>query len=304
MSEEKFEQVFQVSGQAHLIVKNIRGSVDIQTGEDGTIQVTAIKHSDSGDPKRTEVELTQDSDGAVKAISRFPEGSIDWLFGHQPCKVDFVIKAPRQCALKVNGVSNTVLAAGFEGDVSVNSVSGEITLRDLKGSLRIHTVSGDADGERIAGSLVLETVSGDVVLKESVLLSVKANTVSGDLRIHTSLTEGPYDFRSVSGDVRLTVPPETHCTGELHSVSGDLVSAFPVTAYSRHHGSQLVAVQGGGVKIALHSVSGDLSLDCDGEIPPALEPVKTISSKERRAVLERVEHGELSVDEALSQLHV
>ncbi|MBE3038801.1 MAG: DUF4097 family beta strand repeat protein [Chloroflexi bacterium] len=300
---ENIEKTFSVASPARLSVSNIRGSVEIHPGEDGVIQVTAIKQPHTGDEKRTGIEITQEADGTVKATTRFPDGGWNWLFGSQPCEVDYVVKAPRQCSLKLNGVSNTVLAEGFEGAVSVNSVSGEIALRDLTGSVRIHTVSGEADGERIAGSLSLDTVSGDVALKESALSSIKANTVSGDMRICTSLTEGPYDFKSVSGQVRLSVPPDTHCTGELHSVSGDLVSAFPVTGTSRQHGSQTVNVQGGGVKISLNSVSGDLSLDCDGEIPPAPEPLKTVSSEERRAVLERVERGELTVDEALGQLH-
>ncbi|MFA5874046.1 MAG: DUF4097 family beta strand repeat-containing protein [Anaerolineales bacterium] len=300
---ENIEKTFSVASPARLSVSNIRGSVEIHPGEDGVIQVTAIKQHYTGDEKRTGIEINQEADGTVKAATRFPDGGWNWLFGSQPCEVDYVVKAPRQCSLKLNGVSNTVLAEGFEGAVSVNSVSGEITLRDLTGSVRIHTVSGEADGDRIAGSLSLDTVSGDVALKESAFSSIKANTVSGDMRIRTSLTEGPYDFKSVSGQVRLTVPPDTHCTGELHSVSGDLVSAFPVTGYSRQHGSQMVNVQGGGVKISLNSVSGDLSLDCDGEIPPAPEPLKTFSSEERRAVLERVERGELTVDEALGHLH-
>ena len=300
---ENIEKTFSVASPARLSVSNIRGSVEIHPGEGGVIQVTAIKQPHTGDEKRTGIEINQEADGTVKAATRFPDGGWNWLFGSQPCEVDYVVRAPRQCSLKLNGVSNTVLAEGFEGAVSVNSVSGEITLHDLTGSLRIHTVSGEADGERIAGSLSLDTVSGDVALKESALSSIKANTVSGDMRIRTSLTEGPYDFKSVSGQVRLSVPPDTHCTGELHSVSGDLVSAFPITGTSRQHGSQMVNVQGGGVKISLNSVSGDLSLDCDGEIPTAPEPLKTVSSEERRAVLERVERGELTVDEALAQLH-
>jgi hypothetical protein len=300
---ETIEKTFTVSSPARLFVNNIRGSVEIHPGEDGVILVTAIKQSIAGDDKRTEIEISQDTDGAVKAATRFPDEGWNWMFGIQPCEVDYVVKAPRQCSLKLNGVSNTVLAEGFEGDTNVNSVSGEITLRDLAGSVRIHTVSGDAEGEHIAGSLNMDTVSGDVALKESVLSSIKGNTVSGDMRIRTSLTEGPYDFKSVSGDIRLTVPSDTHCTGELHSLSGVLVSAFPTNNSSRHHGSQTVYVQGGGVNISLHSVSGNLSLDCDGEIPPAPEPVKTSSVEKRRTVLERVERGELTVDEALNQLH-
>ncbi len=300
---ENIEKTFSVASPARLSVSNIRGSVEIHPIEDCVIQVTAIKQPHTGDEKRTGIEINQEADGTVKAATCFPDGGWNWLFGSQPCEVDYVVRAPRQCSLKLNGVSNTVLAEGFEGAVCVNSVSGEITLHDLTGSVRIHTISGETDGDRIAGSLSLDTVSGDVALKESALSSIKANTVSGDMRIRTSLTEGPYDFKSVSGQVRLSVPPDTHCTGELHSVSGDLVSAFPVTGTSRQHGSQMVNVQGGGVKISLNSVSGDLSLDCDGEIPPAPVPLKTVSSEERRAVLERVERGELTVDEALAQLH-
>ena len=300
---ETIEKTFNVSSPARLLVNNIRGSVEIHPGEDGLILVTAIKQSHTGDEKRTEIEIKQAADGTVKAATRFPDGGWNWLFGSQPCEVDYVVKAPRQCSLKLNGVSNKVLAEGFEGAASLNSVSGEITLRDLTGSVRIHTVSGDTDGERLDGALELDTVSGDVTLKESTLSSINSNSVSGDMDIHTPLAEGPYGFKSVSGDVRLRVPPETHCTGELHSVSGDLVSAFPITGYSHHHGSQTVNVQGGGVKISLKSVSGDLSLDCDGQIPPVAEPLKTVSSEDRRAVLERVERGELTVEEALGKLH-
>jgi hypothetical protein len=300
---ETIVKTFPVSSPARLVINNIRGSVEIRPGEMGIIQVTAIKRPQTGDEKRTEIEIIQEADGTVKAAACFSDFGWNWFFGSQPCEVDFVVKAPRHCSIKMNGVSNSVVAEGFEGDASVNSVSGNISLRHLTGSVHLHTVSGDAEGDLITGNLELETVSGDISFTESVLRSIKANSVSGDLHIHTSLAEGPYDFKSVSGDLHLNVPPETHCTAELHSVSGDLVSAFPITASSRHHGSQTVNIRGGGVIISLRSVSGDLSLDFDGVIPPTPEQLKTNSSGTRRAVLERVERGELSVDEALTQLH-
>lgn len=300
---ESIEKTFTVSSPARLSIGNIRGSVEIHPGEEGVILVTAVKKDHTGDEKRTEIEIIQEVDGTVKATTRFPDGGWNWLFGSQPCEVDYIVKAPRQCTLKVNSVSSNILAEGFEGAVNANSVSGEITLRDLSGGIRIHTVSGDADGERISGSLDMDTVSGDVTLKESAFNSINSNSVSGDMDISTPLATGPYHFKSVSGDVRLSMPPESHCTGELHTVSGDLTSAFPVTGFSRHHGSQTATIQGGGVRVSLRSVSGDLSLDCDGEVPPAGDLIKTVSSEDRRAVLESVERGELTVEEALGKLH-
>lgn len=300
---ETIEKTISVSSPARLAIRNISGSVEIRPGEEGVIQVTAVKRPHSGDEKRTEIEISQEADGTVKAATRYPDGGWTWMFGSHPCDVDYVIKAPHLCSIRVNGVSNTVFAEGFDGEVNVNTVSGEITLKTIKGAIRIHTVSGDADGEHLSGTLEADTVSGDVLVKESTLGSIKGKTVSGDMRITTPLADGPYEFKSVSGDVRMRVPPETHCTGELHSLSGDLVSAFPTSGYSSSHRSQSVQVQGGGVKISLNSVSGDLSLECDGEIPPSPDAVKTVSSEERRAVLESVERGEMTVEQALGKLH-
>jgi hypothetical protein len=303
MSDNIFEQTFQVTGQARLEVGNIRGSVDVRTGEEGVVRVKATKQSATGDEKSTLIEIKQEDDGTVKAVTRYPDGGWSFLFGSQPCEVDYVVTAPRQCSLNLNGVSNTVFIEGFEGDMSVNSVSGDISLHDLKGRLRIRCVSGDADAERIAGNLEVETVSGNVHLKESCVGIVKGGTVSGDIRIRTELAEGPYNFKSVSGNVTLIAPANTRCTAELHSVSGDLTTAFPVSGSTRNPGNKTITIQGGGTAISMHSVSGNLSLISDEEIPSATFPERTNSTVDRKAVLEQVERGELTVEEALSRLH-
>ena len=89
-----------------------------------------------------------------------------------------------------------------------------------------------------------------------------ASTVSGGMTYQTAFGEGPYRFNSVSGDVQLLVPPETHCSAELHAISGTLTTKLPATSISRQNGNQTVEVQGGGVKVTQKSVSGNLSLAC------------------------------------------
>jgi hypothetical protein len=275
---ETIEKTFTVTSPAHLKLNNIRGSVVIHPGEDGAIHVSAVKHSGSGDANNTEIEMIQDASGEVSVSTRFPEGGWRWMIGSFPCPVDYVVTAPRQCSLKINGVSNTVEAGGFEGEFSFNSVSGEIELRDLTGPARIHTVSGEVElakltgsmtintvsgrisGDHLSGALQLDTVSGAVKLEESSLPSAQATTVSGDLTFQTSLGEGPYRFNSVSGNVRLLLPPETRCDAELHAISGTLSTKLPATSTERQHGRQTLEIQGGGVKLYLHSVSGNLSL--------------------------------------------
>jgi hypothetical protein len=296
------EKTFNVSSTAILLVDNIRGSVEIRPGKEGVIQVTATKQTHTGDEKRTQIEITQEADGSVKAATRFPDSGWNWLSGTQPCEVDYIVNAPHQCSLKFNGVSSQVLAEGLEGNCSVNTISGEVTLRNMNGSFQIHSVSGDTNGERISGSLDLDTVSGDLAWNDATLSSIRTKTISGDVKIQTSMTKGPYAFKSVSGDVCLTMPPHTQFSADLHSVSGNLVSTFPIEGASHHHGTQTIRAQGGGVNISLHSVSGDLSLKCDREISSSPELKEKNEDKDHLVVLEKLEKGALTVEEALSLL--
>jgi DUF4097 and DUF4098 domain-containing protein YvlB len=148
----------------------------------------------------------------------------------------------------------------LSGPVKVNTVSGKMELADLTGELRLNTVSGKISGQHLAGPLHLDTVSGRVELENSSLPSAEATTVSGGMELQTSLGNGPYRFNSVSGNVELLLPADTHCSAELHAISGTITTKFPVTTTSRHNGSQTLEVQGGGVKVSAHSVSGNLSL--------------------------------------------
>jgi hypothetical protein len=302
MPEETFVEKFQATGQAKLLVRNIRGSVEIHSGEEGIIEVTATKRCHSGDEKHTVIEIAQETDGTVKVITHFPEAGWNCLSGSQPCEVDYAIKAPRRCPLDLHGISNTVLAEGFNGAVNIDSVSGEITLRDLSGSLQVHTVSGDIRGEHISGVPYLVSVSGDVTFDESSLASLNANTVSGNMQIHTLTAQGPYNFKSVSGDVHFVVPRDARCTVDTHSISGELFTDFPVACYSQRHRSRMVNIQGGGVRVSMKSISGTLFLEYEGGMASTPQAVKNTPAKERWSILESLENGYLTVDEALQQL--
>ena len=275
---EIMEKNFTVPSPARLDLSNIRGSVEIHPGDEAVIRIQITKDANSGDAKGTEVELSQAADSTVKVATRFPEGAWRWLFGSGPCKVNYVIQAPRKCFLKINGVSSELLAEGFEGEFSFHSVSGEMALRSLTGPVKVNTVSGKVElaeltgdlhlttvsgkvsGRGIRGHLHLNTVSGQVALDESSLSSVDATTVSGRMEYQTAFSTGPYHFSSVSGDVELLVPPETRCSAELHAISGKLFTKLPATSIAQQNGNQTAEIQGGGVKVHLQSVSGNLSL--------------------------------------------
>lgn len=296
MSIETREFTFNVPSPAQLKLGNISGSVVIEPGEDGIIYVLAVKQPGRGDADQTKIECVQSEDGAVSISTRFSDPGWSFLFGTQVNDIDYVVKAPRQSRLHINGVSNSLNVIGFEGDFSFKTVSGDMTITSLTGPLKIDSVSGDITGELLSCPCVIKTVSGDVNLRDSKLDSANIKTVSGDVNLQTGLSAGPYKFNAVSGDLRLVVPADSSCNVDMHSVSGDFSTNLPVTQSNHSHGNHSARVGTGGVQVSLNSVSGDLMLECFGNSPQVPE-------KNSIDILSKIESGELSVEEALVQLN-
>jgi hypothetical protein len=301
MSQETIEQTFEIPTPARLKLENVRGSVVIQPGEDGLIQVTAVKHIKTGDAEQTIINMHQDDEGGVLVETSYREGGL-FLFRRKPCKVDYLLYVPANCDLSVSGVSNTASIQGVRGEMAISTVSGSLDLKSLSGSLRVTSVSGDLRGESLYGRLTLETVSGDVSLGKSNIPEMDVSTVSGDLAMSTNLGSGPYSFNSVSGDVHLVVPEDTHCTLKSKSISGDLKTSLPGTHSQHGRGQKTITVgDGNGTEVFHSSISGDFLLTTgDDIIEESFEtPDPDLDHME---MLERIERGEISVEEGLREL--
>lgn len=309
MSQEITERSFTVPAPARLKLNNIRGSVDIQPGEDSLLAVTAVKHLDSGDAERTVVEMSQAEGGSVSVTTRFSDKAWMLFNWSKPCKVDYTVRMPRRCSLKVDCVSSSASIRGLEGDFKFSMVSGPLTIQELNGELQASTVSGEISGERLSGPARLKTVSGAIRLRESDMPSANGSTVSGAIWLQTPLGSGPYHFDTVSGNVELVVPPQTGCVVQWKSLSGRFETHLHLDSSQRVNGSRRAEVHGGGPEIHFSSVSGDLLLNPSGDLveqpverTPEKQPAKPLSAEYRREVLERVARGEISAEEGLNAL--
>ncbi len=308
MTTELIERSFQAGAPARLLLKNIRGRVEILGGEGDQITISAAIHTSTGNANLTRVEIEQAADGSVSAITHYDGRTwfgLGWL---QPSKVDYSVRLPRQCQLEVSCVECSVRVQNLDGDLQIKLVSGSLSLEDLSGTLAFSTVSGGIKGEGLVGPLRVKTVSAGVHLKRSRFPSVHAKTVSGGLTLETSFGEGPYSFDSVSGSTRLYLPVNTRCSLQFHSISGGVQSDLGEAR--RFHGSGRVRfdIGGGGAELNYKSVSGGLYLLPGAPAPDAPDSEEDIpeseglTADERRDILERIERGELSAGEALEAL--
>lgn len=318
MSTETFEHTFEVGSPAQLKVSNVRGHVDVQPGEDGAISVTAVKHNGSGSNRNTQIIIAQESDGMVVAEAKYENSVTGWFGLNKPCRVDFTIRVPKNCSVKVNCVSSEVVVDGLDGDIDVQGVSGDLKLSNLRGEFDFNSVSGKITAENLSGPLQMNNVSGKVRVSESQIPSIMGKTVSGSVIIETPLTAGPYEFKSVSGHTSLITPEDTACTIRIKSVSGKAKVNLPVTSKSGTRNKQVIEVAGGGPEVNVKSVSGVLKIGSPNyvkaEVLPTevevtrpkavVQPVQPASQpKSQMQILQKIEDGDLSVEDALRQMN-
>lgn len=239
-------------------------------------------------------------------------------------------------AVTIQTASGDINTHALSGSVRIQSASGDISIERAEGEISVQSASGDVTLDQISGTLDMTTASGDCQVRSSALRSCRARTASGDLDVTTPLApDGEYEFGTVSGDLLLQVPQETRMTVAMKTVSGDLSCALPSTTTEGGKRHRTLAVNGGGVPVQVKSVSGDCSIRAaNSNLPPlpATAPLRAPAPpapprppappmppmpdapsamqetmpesdfSETLSVLQAVERGELTIDEAMEKL--
>lgn len=301
MTEEIIEKSFPVSLPAALKVSNIRGSITIRTIEGSQINVKAVKDLSSGDAEGTEIKIEQDASGLVRVEADHRNHFSFW--SRNPCRVHYTIEAPRECSLVLDSVAADANVEGLMGAIRMRTVSGNILARNLTGSQDLRTVSGDITAESSQGPLDLETVSGNAVLKGGAFDSIHGKTVSGDMDGKFQPGAGPFEFRTVSGSVNLNLPP-CGISASLKTQSGSLKSNGTGTTKEWRRGSYQSDYFGGGRRLSMNSVSGGLDLQFTAESgdPVQVEVPEQAPNFNVTEILNKIDSGEMSVDDALKLL--
>jgi DUF4097 and DUF4098 domain-containing protein YvlB len=298
MSQEIVENVFNVPERARLTLTNIRGSVVVRHGEEAEISIKAVKHVNSGD-ENTEISMEQEN-GHVRVETRHGH-SFGWLGGKKPCRIDYDVRVPAHCSIDLSGVSNTCQVMDISGDIAIKSVSGDIILSNLSGEINVKGVSSNVSAEGLNGVMIVDTVSGSGKIIASNLGEVNAKTVSGDMRFELTTAKGPYNFNSVSGNVRLYLPAGSGCTVNASTMSGSIRTNHEVTRRESRGHRKSVEINGGGVPVSFKSLSGDIRLEVD-KAAEGVPYQDEAPSPDAMSILDDIENGKITVDEALSRL--
>ena len=258
------ERRVELAGAQSISIECQSGQVRVEGGDVAEISVRADLYG-SG----TELKVSRAGGRIVIAVEG--EGPI--------VSAELTVIVPRKLEVEAKVVSAELMATRLDGKVVLGSVSGEIVGEELRGEVQLKTTSGDTKlkgstervtAETVSGSLALAlnkvaltltTVSGDVVIDAEEVTNLNAQTISGDVQLNATLSpQGNYRIATQSGDVTLNLE-RGGAELRFESMSGDLSGPRVDEEGSWPRRSRALSVGGGGPKVSVSTMSGDLKVN-------------------------------------------
>jgi DUF4097 and DUF4098 domain-containing protein YvlB len=282
--DETWSRVFKTGPQGALELWNLSGDVRVIAGKGDEIRVDATKRlhgGGTGDLRQVEI-VADESAGRVRIRTTYPKSN------NVAVEVEFRVQVPAGTAVTLQTISGDIEVDKVVGETQVESVSGDVVVRGARRLARAKTVSGDVsltdaagdvlEANSVSGDVVLQglkakgctfqTVSGSVTAQESACERAEMKSVSGEIEYAGRLSPGGrYEFKSHSGDVRLTLGGAGFSI-TASTFSGDLSSQLSLTNVVEQerprHGPRTQRLQGtfgdGSAQVMVTTFSGSVVL--------------------------------------------
>jgi hypothetical protein len=249
---DRISKSFKVGPSGALDIANVSGDIIVNEGGGDTITIDAVKKfrgsaSEAKDQfAKVEVTMVDRGGGRIEVKTVYDRNT-----KNHKAWVDYTITAPVGSSIYGHAISGDIRVTNIKGEVRIDTVSGDVTAIGTPGATLVRTVSGDANvsGVSNANELRATTVSGDVTVTGAKVRSLDADSISGDVHLNDVACErataksvsgeisfggplargGRYEFKSQSGDVRVTLAGSPGFELDASSFSGTVRSDLPVT---------------------------------------------------------------------------
>ena len=224
-----------IGSNGRVSVKTLTGTLRIRgvEGDDAHLAITyRIRADDQSAAERAldtgRVIVDRGSDWLdVETPDRRVSTGIAWLFGGARVRADISLDVPWGTRVRYETMSGSIEAMALVGDQRYKTVSGDIRLWSIGGLVEAGSITGSIVLDR-GGDVRLRanTVSGGIRVRARRFHGLTVSTTSGGIAIVGELDPtGDHRAESISGGVELT--PLSGVTAELRAVSGSIVSHVP-----------------------------------------------------------------------------
>jgi Putative adhesin len=247
-----------------LTVKNIVGDITVVESPDDRVEVRAEKRTRGrSDPADVAFDVREaPSNTTICTVYRGESACDGSGFSNVRLTVKYTIAMPRGVRLR---------ASTGNGELSVEKAGAEVQLSTGNGAIHIGETSGTVTASTGNGDLEIESARGPVrassgngrIFVSTASGPVSATTGNGDIdvRMKALSTDADMDFRSGSGAVRVTLPPDFNGDVDASTGSGDLRTDFAIKLVGRLDPQHMRGTIGtGGRIIHLSTGSGRLEI--------------------------------------------
>jgi hypothetical protein len=263
-------RTFVLEPGAALTVDNFAGNVTVQAGDEGRIQVVAVRRAaSSGTRDRIQIQYQETARG-LEVRSVKPAGLL--INAH----VEFHIEVPPGTPVEVETGSGSVQILGTQAGVRAETGSGTVTAASLEGEVDLRTGSGNIDVQDAVGTVTVQTGSGALSLRDiegdidahTGSGGITAEDASGQVRLDTGsgsveyrgTPAGECRFQTGSGRVALYLPADIDARVDLQTSSGTVDVQFPVDGQSTRQRVEGVIGSGEEASIWARTSSGSIDV--------------------------------------------
>jgi len=178
-------------------------------------------------------------------------------------KLKIEIEYPRVLFYNANVVLDVYIPQDYRENIIIDTVSADVDISNLDiNNFQCKTVSGDLRIESLGSdNLTLKTTSGNINILD-ILGNLKVDSVSGNVNVGYKVFTQDIDIKTISGKVKIDLPQNAEFYLKTNTVSGEVVTKFPITIISFNKLNQLEGTVGtGDNSIIIDTVSGDIYIN-------------------------------------------
>lgn len=279
-AEEKIEEVYSLDRDGKVYLDNVSGNIVVKSWKKKEIKILARKVSEKEESlDKVNIEINQ-TNGNIRINTKYEN---TWgLSKSANVSVHYDLLVPDRAQIRLKSVSGDIEAFNIGGPVDLETVSGKINLAEAGMGAKCKSVSGSVYAEKITGDTELNSTSGKVHAKDikgsveahsvsgSVVLEmvskaeeIEAESISGNIKMQGELSPGGnYEFKTISGGVRLELPSKSNFELEASTMSGSLHCDFDIEISGKMLRKKMEGVAGkGGAILKISTLSGGIKIN-------------------------------------------
>lgn len=244
--EETREWTLEAAGVALLQADTSNGAIAVEGTDLEEIRVSATKKVKARTRQQAEecaaqVEVNAQREGDTVRIWEERPRNLSGI----RVEVHYLVRCPRQLALRLNTLNGAVTAQGMRAGVEATTLNGKVMVKESQGPMKLHSKNGT-----VVAHLDLLVGRGEF------------ETANGKVEVVVRAGQAPIDAKTLNGAVELSLPADFAGRLDASTVHGHVHSEFPIPVVGKPDKARLEGDigPGGGHLVRLRTLNGAISL--------------------------------------------